>query len=143
MAEDSFYKSSSVFEMFGLDFVMDEDLNIWFIESNPSPQMVGTSVRKTDFLVQMAKDLFELQYAYLRSRMKRVFKFMSEMEAKAQNGEELDYVELRKDFDQVNINKLEPEFEVSQNNTFTLITDKNIKGSGAYLGNLNAECADV
>mmetsp|Transcript_4528 Transcript_4528/g.3745 ORF Transcript_4528/g.3745 Transcript_4528/m.3745 type:complete len:144 (-) Transcript_4528:63-494(-) len=30
-------KSPSVFEMFGLDFLLDERLNLWFIECNASP----------------------------------------------------------------------------------------------------------
>ena len=140
MAEDSLYKSSSVFEMFGLDFVMDEDTNIWLIECNPSPQMVGTNKRKTKFLTQLATDMFEVQYAYLRSRMKRVHAFIKDMEKRTVQGEELDYEKLKEQFEKINMNKLEKEFEISPNNSFTLIMDKNIKGPGAYFGHLKEEC---
>jgi len=140
MAENSFYKSPSVFEMYGLDFVIDEDTNIWFIECNPSPQMVGTSERKTNFLVQMVKDLFEIQFAYLRSRIKRVNQFVHSMEQRAKNGEKLDYSLLKKEFNKINVNKLEPEFQISQENSFVLILDKNIQGPAAYLNNLSGEC---
>lgn len=140
MAEDSFFKSSSVFEMYGLDFVIDENMDIWFIECNPSPQMVGTSERKTNFLVQMAKDLFEIQYAYLRSRMKRVQSFINEMEHRASKGEKMDYEKLRQDFDRTNINKLDEQFPISKTNRFNLITDKNIEGPKAYLGHLSPQC---
>ena len=140
MAEDSLYKSSSVFEMYGLDFVIDEDTNIWFIECNPSPQMVGTSERKTNFLVQTVSDMFEIQYAYLRSRLQRVHKFIKAMEEKTLRGENVDYEQLRKDFDKINMNKLEPEFAIRPENSFTLIMDKNLEGADAYFGNLKKEC---
>ena len=32
-----FLKESNVFEMFGLDFMLDDKLNLWFIECNASP----------------------------------------------------------------------------------------------------------
>jgi len=126
--------------MFGLDFVMDEDTNIWLIEVNPSPQMVGTNERKTKFLTQLTTDMFEIQYAYLRSRMKRVYNFMKEMERRETEGEELNYEKMRYQFEKINMNKLEKEFEINLNNSFTLIMDKNIKGSGAYFGHLKEEC---
>jgi len=142
MAEDSFYKNPSMFEMYGLDFVMDEDTNIYLIECNASPQMVGTSERKTKFLVQTIEDLFEIQYSYLRSRMKRVYSFIRDVQAKAQAGQNVDYEELKGEFQKVNINKLEPEFQISPNNSFTLILDKNIEGAGAYFGHINKECIE-
>jgi len=141
MAEKSFYKSPSVFEMYGLDFVIDEETNIWFIECNPSPQMVGTSERKTNFLVQMIKDLFEVQFAYLRSRIKRVNNFVHAFEQRIKNGEKLNYSLLKHQFNnQININRLEPEFQISPENSFVLIMDKNIQGSSAYFNNLSHEC---
>jgi len=140
MAEESFYKSSSVFEMYGLDFVMDENLNIFLIECNASPQLIGTSQKKTDFLTNMLRDLFEIEYAYLRSRMKRVHKFIQEMEIKTLLGQTLDYSILRKEFDQVNMNKLEPEFTISENSTFVKIVDKNLPPQSAYFSHIDDQC---
>lgn len=37
MTQHSYLRSSNVFELFGLDFMLDEHLNLWFIECNASP----------------------------------------------------------------------------------------------------------
>jgi len=142
MAEKSFYKSSSVFELYGLDFVLDENLDIWFIECNASPQLVGTNQKKTQFLSKMLSDMFDIQHAYLKSRMKRVYKFIRDMQTaiKADPEHNADYVQLRKEFDIVNQNRLEPEFEISPDNGFIKIMDKNLQGADAYFGHLQSEC---
>jgi len=140
MAEDSFYKTSSVFEMYGLDFVMDEHTDLWFIECNPSPQLVGTTQKKTDFIIKMITDLFKIQYAYLRSRMKRVHAFIRKMQNRELDGENLDFPKLRNEFDVINKNRLEPEFQISKTNSFTLILDKNLNEENAYFNHLNKDC---
>jgi len=34
---------SNTFEVFGADFMLDEDLRLWFIETNTSPMMEATT----------------------------------------------------------------------------------------------------
>jgi len=51
-------KDSRVFEVFGLDFVMDDKLNLWFIESNASPVFQGTSPAKLLFQTTLLRDMF-------------------------------------------------------------------------------------
>jgi hypothetical protein len=41
MSKNGFFKDSRGYEMFGLDFVLDENLNLWFIECNASPVLIG------------------------------------------------------------------------------------------------------
>ena len=48
-AKQAFMKDSRFFEIFGLDFMLDSDLNLWFIESNASPVFEGTSKTKEIF----------------------------------------------------------------------------------------------
>lgn len=43
MSYPNILKKPNVFELYGLDFMLDEDLNLWFIECNPSPVYQGTS----------------------------------------------------------------------------------------------------
>jgi len=141
MTEKSFYKSASVFELYGLDFVIDENLDIWFIECNASPQLVGTSPRKTEFLTKMLSDMFTLQHAYYKSRMRRVFAFMTDLQAKIkEDPTSINKEELQKEFSKVNTNKLDPEFPVNEDNGFVLIMDKNLEGPAAYFGHLNEAC---
>lgn len=49
MSEHAFLKDPRVFEMFGLDFLFDDKLNLWFIECNASPVLQGTSPEKSAF----------------------------------------------------------------------------------------------
>lgn len=37
LAKPNLYKKPNIYELFGLDFMLDENLNLWFIECNPSP----------------------------------------------------------------------------------------------------------
>jgi len=37
MSKSKFFQDSRVFELFGLDFILDSELNLWFIECNASP----------------------------------------------------------------------------------------------------------
>eukprot|EP00331_Platyophrya_macrostoma_P001747 CAMPEP_0176421250 /NCGR_PEP_ID=MMETSP0127-20121128/9062_1 /TAXON_ID=938130 /ORGANISM="Platyophrya macrostoma, Strain WH" /LENGTH=699 /DNA_ID=CAMNT_0017801945 /DNA_START=20 /DNA_END=2119 /DNA_ORIENTATION=- len=142
MTEDWFLKHSGVFEMFGLDFILDDQLNLWFIECNASPQLIGTVQKKTDFLSKMLSDLFHIQYAYLRSRMKRVHQFMAKLSANKEKRDAKTWAALRKEFKEINKNKLEPEFPLPADNSFTLIVDKSLKGAAAYFGHIEPDCVD-
>ena len=75
--------------------MLDDSLNLWFIECNSSPQLIGTNQLKTDVLTKMLKDMFEIQYGLLRSRMKRVHKFMETYHKNAGDNE-LDFQKLSK-----------------------------------------------
>ena len=37
MSHNNYLKKSNVFEIFGLDLILDDNLNIWFLECNASP----------------------------------------------------------------------------------------------------------
>ena len=143
MTEDSFYNSSSVFELFGLDLLLDEDLNVWFIECNASPQLIGTNERKTQFLVKMLFDLFEIQHAYLKSRLNRAVHFVREMTVEAQGNPNLDYSKFREEFEmKINLNKLDPQYPISSENGFQLIMDRNLEGSAALFGHISEDCVE-
>lgn len=57
MVHPFLYRSSNVYEMFGVDFVMDEDFNLAIIEVNASPMIIGTSSEKTKLMKNMFKDI--------------------------------------------------------------------------------------
>ena len=128
--------------MFGLDFVLDESLNLWFIECNASPQLIGTNEKKTNFLSKMLSDLFHIQYAYLRGRMKRIHLFMKKLSTMAVHEREQNWKELKREFAEINKNKLEPEYPLPEDNSFTLIVDKSLSGPDAYFGLLEPDCVD-
>lgn len=123
MSEHAYLKKSNVFELFGLDFILDENLNLWFIECNASPVYQGTSVEKEIFQKTMLKDMFEIQFAYLRSRYQRIRKWGKKANEAKKKNDTIVNDGLREEFKVINRNKLEPEFKIKNNNTFTKIID--------------------
>lgn len=142
MSRSAFMKHPGVFELFGLDFLLDESLNLWFIECNASPQLVGTNEYKTVFLTTLLKDMFEIQFAYLRSRWTRIHKLMRTYHDTVLTNHTVDLTQWKDKFNQINTNYLEPEYKIKETNTWQLILDENIGGKAAYLGHLRDECID-
>lgn len=62
---DKLLKHPRVFEYFGLDFLLDTDFNIWYIELNLTPSIAGTSKEKEIVNKKFLLDLLDLQYARL------------------------------------------------------------------------------
>jgi len=140
MTAHAFWNQSNVFEMFGLDFMLDEDLNLWFIECNSSPQLVGTNEYKTNFLIKMLQDIYEIQYSLYKSRMSRVVKLIKQMELEGLIEGTINYTKWRPEYIEASKNRFEPQFNLSSDNSFHLIMDLNRKKSEAYFGNLKDEC---
>jgi len=139
MTAHAFWKGSNVYEMFGLDFMLDDELNLWFIECNSSPQLIGTNDYKTEFLVKMLRDLFEIQYAYYKSRMSRFMTVLKGLQEDSRKGTP-DYSKWRVAYAEAAKNRLEPEYKISSKNSFVKIIDLNLSGPEAYFGNLRDEC---
>jgi hypothetical protein len=143
MAEYGLLKASNVYDLYGVDFMLDENLNLWFIECNGSPQMIGTSAYKSQFFAQMLGDMFEIQFAYFRSRMKRVFDLLHHMNAEMEvRAGYIDIKHYRGKFLEANINGLEFDFPISENNSFNLIIDRGYKGKEAYFDLVEEACID-
>ena len=144
MSKDQFFKNPGVFEMFGLDFLLDEDLGLWFIECNASPQLVGTSDYKTKFLSKMLAEMFEIQYAYLRSRWRRIQDFIAKYKVHSATvrSDNSSMIYWQSEFAKINTNYLEPEFQISKENGWQLIMDSNIGGKASYMGHIRDDCID-
>jgi len=142
MSAHAFWNQSNVYEMFGLDFMLDDELNLWFIECNSSPQLIGTNDLKTKFLIKLLNDLFEIQYGLYRSRMKRVLEVLSKINKQGQEAGQVDYSLWREEYAQAVKNRFEPEYNITEDNSFKLIMDLNKPGPEAYFGHLEPECAN-
>jgi len=141
MSQKLFFKHSGLFEIFGMDFMLDENLNVWFIECNASPQFVPTGEVKTKILSDVVREMFEIQFSYLRSRMKRVHMFMKRFHEETEN-QKIDWNYWSQEFAIINKNKLEKEYEIGPHIVFQKIMDKNLPDKEAYLGLLNPDCID-
>lgn len=141
MSKHAYWKHSSVYEMFGLDLMLDDDLNLWFIEANGSPQLIGTNPTKEKLMVDTLSDMFRIQYAYLRSKSKRMLEVIHKYLGDIYSGKKLDLKEARAEFDKANKNFLEPEFQYDESsNTWHKIIDENKPGAKAYMGLISDEC---
>jgi len=142
MSAHAFWKQSNVYEMFGLDFMLDDELNLWFIECNSSPQLIGTNELKTNFLVKMLNSLFEIQHNLYKSRMKRVLNIIKKINKEGEETGKVNYDNWRAEYKEAVRNRFEPEYQISQDNSFKLILDQNLPGHEAYFGHLAPECID-
>jgi len=140
MSAHAFWNQSNVYEMFGLDFMLDEDLNLWFIECNSSPQLIGTNDQKTKFLEEMLEDLFEIQYGLYRSRMQRILGVLKKVSRASAEDQVVDYTKWREEYAEASRNRFEPEYKIKKDNSFKLIMDMNKKGKDAFFGHLDDEC---
>ena len=54
------YKRKSCFELFGYDFILDEDFNVWLIEVNTNPCIEESSGILKILLPRMIEDMMKL-----------------------------------------------------------------------------------
>ena len=143
----SFIKKSNLFELWGLDFIMDDNLKLWFIEANPKPGIQGTSPMRKKLMETLTYNMLELMFGYLRSRMKRIVLYVNDLikEFPSNNSNKIDLEEFdsaahRIIFDsKININSMDPEFEPIQK-SYEKIIDENLKGKNKYFGLITDEC---
>ena len=140
-------KDRTTFELYGVDFLLDTNLNLWFIEANSGPAIGGYSVPMEKFIVKMVQDHFEIVYGILKSRMKRIVKYVNKI---TQSGEVLlnlegeavilDLEGKKKEFREITKNYFEKEFEPRPTNGFKKIIDANYEGVEMYQGLIEPEC---
>eukprot|EP01016_Furgasonia_blochmanni_P052304 TRINITY_DN8324_c0_g1_i1.p1 TRINITY_DN8324_c0_g1~~TRINITY_DN8324_c0_g1_i1.p1 ORF type:complete len:644 (+),score=179.94 TRINITY_DN8324_c0_g1_i1:2-1933(+) len=156
MARDGFYKDPRIYQLWGIDFMLDVDLNLWLIECNAIPAMTGTSEEKEKLMINMLKSLFEIEFAYLKSRVKRVHTLINETADQIQEYETLlrtdpekaksakkpvvDWKKLKTKFKEINRNYLEPEYKISKENTFSIVMDEHLPGKEGYFNHIDDSC---
>jgi len=150
MSQEKMLKRSSLYEIYGLDFMLDDNLNLWFIEANAEPLLDGWSPDTKKFFNAILIDAFEIQYGLLRSRMKRVFNYVNKLtrdfEVWRINTNEVyiqDLTTKRQEFYMLTKNYFEPEFEPSPENKFSLIINENLQGTERYMGLIAEECLAI
>ena len=139
--------SSSVYEFYGTDFMLDDQMNIWFIESNSGPAFGGYTEETGKIIGKTLRDHVEIVMGLLRSRTKRIIVFVNKLvkEGQVQRTEDgqvqiTNLEERIREFENITRNYFEKEFEPSATNGFVKIIDENLEGADAYLGYLPAEC---
>ena len=139
--------SSSVFELYGADFMIDDDMTIWFIESNAGPALGGYTPETARILGKMLRDHIEIVMGLLRSRTKRIINYVNKI-IKDGDVQEVDggMVQIKDvvskihEFEDLTRNYFDEEFQPSPDNAFVKIIDERFDGAEAYLGYLKPEC---
>jgi len=147
MTEGPFLRRSQVYELFGCDFMLDSNLNLWFIECNSGPVLSGATEEKGKFVSKMLTDQYEIVYGMLKSRTKRIIEFVNSIirnkeYERNESGAIVvkDLEEKRKHFKEITKNKVDPEFEPSPDNGFAKIYDGNLDGTARYAGLISQQC---
>ena len=142
MTMHTWSKGSGLFRLLGADFMIDEILNVWFIEMNPQPLLFRTRQDVWETTKYMIKDIIEIQYGLLRSRMTRVRRFMKDYISSCMldNNTDCDKESWRKMFYSVNKDKMDPQFAPSPKNGWKLVADLSLEGKEAFKGYLHDAC---
>eukprot|EP01016_Furgasonia_blochmanni_P007452 TRINITY_DN12991_c0_g2_i2.p1 TRINITY_DN12991_c0_g2~~TRINITY_DN12991_c0_g2_i2.p1 ORF type:complete len:147 (-),score=52.81 TRINITY_DN12991_c0_g2_i2:251-691(-) len=123
---------------YGVDFILDTDLNLWLLEVNGIPAMEGTSEMKVRFLTTLLHDQLNIMFSQIRSRHKRVNTFLDELvedlmeQEDANDFSSIDLFAKKEEFRNLIRNHIDPEFEIAEDNTFTKVLDENFEGGKAY-----------
>jgi len=146
-ASSNYMKHSSVYELYGVDYMLDEDMNLWFIEANAGPAFDGYSKPMEKFIVKMLQDHFDVAHLLMKSRFKRIIQYVNTL---IQNGgvqENADGTiviqgleQKRAEFSKITTNYFEKEFELSPDNGFSKIIDENYDGVERYQGYISKDC---
>lgn len=135
-------KRSGNFRVYELEFFMDSDLSPWLLGVKKSPDFsYGGSSEETKLL----QDLFEIQFAYLKSRMKRVFQlvtdYLGSLDPSKVQEDPKELAKYQNTYQLLSRDFLENDFNYSPNNTWTKILDLNDVGEGVFQGLLGQNCA--
>jgi Tubulin-tyrosine ligase family len=141
---DDLLQSSQVYELVGVDFIFDQTFNLWFMEANMRALFFGAREEIIKQHKQMLMDMFDITIALTRSRVKRIFKLIAEIEegfSKNQlRGFSNDVKEEKiMEYKKVERNSFEPEYSPRANNKFELIIDEN-RADDPFIGLLKPEC---
>jgi len=147
LSAHKFHKDSTLFELYGVDFMLDENLNLWFIEANSSPALYGYSKPMEKFIVKMLQDHLKVVQSLLRSRMKRIILYINDIVENNTTGRGASRKAILNDpnvkkaeFAQLIKNKFEDEFLPGPDNGFSKILDENEKGVDTYQGFITQDC---
>ena len=140
-------RATNTYQLWGMDFIMDDNLKLWFIEANPRPGIMAASPMRKKFMEMMVEDMFTLLFAHLRSRMKRVVLYVNQklksipLKNYYNNGVAIPNSEKEKEFfaSRVNTNYMDPEFE-PKITSFYKIIDENYENEEKYMGFMKKEC---
>jgi hypothetical protein len=113
-----------VFELFGLDFMLDKDLNLWFVEAKTTPNLKWPGGNIAQFYQPMLKDIIDIEMSLRTSRLERTRKIIAEIHKTQANVKAVDYEDLKDQFAKDILDQISPS---AKKTSFQLIYDSNNK----------------
>lgn len=143
MIERRFFQSSDVFEMYGVDIIMDRDFRLYIIEVNASPMVVGTSSKKTALMKNMLTGLMDIVFAQQYSRTGRTLRYLQQHREDIGRAKKVGRHRAR--FEQLYRNHVDPQYQhMVDDNPWTVLYDGTLPGKyEKYLGLIDDECVDL
>lgn len=141
--EENFYKSSDVYEMYGVDIILDEEFNPYILEVNASPMIYGSIPKKLDLLNNMLNGIFNIVFAQQFSRVERTLQYIEQNKEQIKNQENLKIHS--EEFKRLYQNHIEDKYkQIEQDTTWELIYDESIEDVyGRFKGLIAPECIDL
>jgi hypothetical protein len=65
MHYEKFMRHPGVCELLGVDYMFDDDLNLWYLEVARSPAMAATTREKGELQTQLLQDIIEVNYCLI------------------------------------------------------------------------------
>jgi hypothetical protein len=145
MSAHTYLENSAIYELYGVDFMLDDDLNLWFIELNSGPAIGGYSQPMEKFIVKMVQDHFEVVNGLLKSRMKRIVTYINKLIDEKQvvmgaDGKVVVPEAAKVIFTEISRNHFEIEYEPKFGNGFSLIVDRNHDNFYQYMNIVGQSC---
>jgi len=117
--------------------MLDDNMNLWFLESNASPLLSG--LKKYGMFKSVVQGAIEISYGLYISPMKRVMNVIRKMNIQRQNqGSVMNYGKWRKEYHLAVKNRFQSEYLVKNN--WQLILDENRPGTSAFMNYEPLEC---
>jgi tubulin polyglutamylase TTLL1 len=151
MSQDAFLQRSQLFEVVALDFVLDEDMNVWLMDVDPTPSFVPYTISQKEFYAEVLKESVSIQQKLLRSRIRRIVRFINDLSDKVDivrddnSGEDRvvihDLEDQKLKFEAILKNSIEPVDAVPASYRFEKIIDDNYPyGLKRYKNLLKTSC---
>ena len=110
------------------------------MEAKSSPKMLFKSAKISKFYGQLFKDLMEIQYAYLRNRIRRIRTLLPKIHSTIAQTQAINFNILKKQFEKLNKNNdIAKEFKISTHNSFEIIYDGSLNKNAGF-GYVSDEC---
>lgn len=142
MIQPNLHKSSNFFEQYGVDIILDSNMNIKILEINASPMIIGTTKRKTELMKNMLMGQFNIIFAQQFSRTERTMKYLDKNIEEIKN--KVNSETHLKEFMSLYANDVEPEYaHMLENNPWQPVYDASLSGKDRFFGLYEQECIDM